>query len=754
MSLTINDMIEAILTAEEKGLLKTEKQQVLKGFSGEKVIGLLQRFSTLFAEEEKVCYLEVGVFQGLTLLSVASACPRICCYGIDNFAQFDQDKKNYSIILKQKKELGVKNAHLINRDYEDALLNLDKYIGDKKIGVYFVDGPHDYRSQLMCLELILPYLHEKAVIIVDDCNYLHIRQANHDFLVTHPEYKLLFETYTRCHPNHMSPEENQEVQKGWWNGINVLVRDRDNELDPLFPMTERDRTVFVNEHSVHAHFLADLVPATLNTIYDLYNSHKQGNPVDFNGLNPLFVKMDNKAKEFNKQGCIPRKQMNTYSEILPTRYNSNQQTNINYQIACESLKIANKQKRKGKLVEAIAGYRKAIVSYPDSAICYYNLGDVLNQMGYVEEAIESYKKAIQLKPISACFCYKLAKTLVQNKELESAISYLTKTIELNPKFYGSYLQLGIIFNQRHNLEEAYQYYQKAIELNPNCAEAYTGLGDILYSQGNWQQSLSYYKTAIQIYPNSFTAQLQLGKTLAQLGRLEEAITAYHHTLELRPDAVDIYQPFLEVLIQKSKLDNDEYTKLQHLEKAEIYSAQGTESLNQKNYTQALTSFYKALTLNPSLVSAYLGLGQTLKWQKLTTTAMVSFRQAIELNPNRSDSYHWLGECCVELNEIEAAIQAYQQAININPTAAHVYRGLASAYQKQGSWDEAMNFYQKSLELNPKYVLAYNQLADALVEREEWESAAQAYQQSLKLNSQQPGIQGKLERVLSNLRSFS
>jgi tetratricopeptide (TPR) repeat protein/predicted O-methyltransferase YrrM len=754
MSLSPQTFLEAILETETQGLLRITNQEILTGFSGEKVMGILQRFSTLFSQVENTCYLEVGVFQGLTLLSVASACPSISCYGIDNFAQFDQDKKNYSIIIKRKKELGVKNARLINQDYENALSHLAKYIGDQKVGVYFVDGPHDYRSQLMCLELILPYLHEKALIIIDDCNYLHIRQANYDFLVTHPEYKLLFETYTRCHPNHMTPEENQEVRKGWWNGINVLVRDINNELDPLFPMTERDRTVFVNEHSVHAHFLADLVPATLNTIYDLYNSQKQGKSVNVNALNSLFLKMDQKSEDFNKQGYIPKKQMNTYSEILPTRYNSNLRSDVNYQLACESLKLANKQKRTGKMVEAIAGYRKAIVSHPNSAISYYNLGDILTQMGYFEEAIESYKKAIQLKPISASYHYKLAEVLLKTKNQESAISYFKKAIELNPKFYGSYLQLGKIIKQQENEREVYLYYQKAIELNPKCAEAYAGLGDILYSQGNWQQSLSYYQNAIQIHPNLFTAQLQLGKTLAQLGRLEEAIATYHHTLELHPDFVDIYLPFLEVLIQKSQLDTQESANLQYPKKAESYSDQGTESLNQKNYTQALTYFYQALTLNPSLVSAYLGLGQTLKWQKLTTTAMVSFQQAIELNPNRGDSYHWLGECCVELNEIEAAVNAYQQAISINPKAAHVYRGLASAYQKQGNWDKAMNFYQKSLELNPKYVLAYNQLADAFVEREEWESAVEVYQQSLKLNPQQPGIQSKLDRVLSNLKDFS
>jgi len=749
VSIRLNNLINAVKESEANGFQKKPDKDILTGFSGEKVIGLLQRFLTLFSEEEGVCYLEVGVFQGLTLLSVASACPSIYCYGIDNFAQFDKDKKNYSIIMKRKKGLEVKNARLINQDYEDALSNLHKYIGDQKVGVYFVDGPHDYRSQLMCLELIIPYLHEKALIIVDDCNYLHIRQANHDFLVTHPEYKLLFETYSRCHPNHMTPEENQEVRKGWWNGINVLVRDSNNELEPLFPMTERDRSVFEDEHLVHAHFMADLVPTTLQTVYSLYESKKQGKSVNFNAINQLFEKMEKQVEKFQKQGYIPRKQMNTYSETLPTRYNSQKSADFNHKIVCETLKLANKHKRKGELVEAIAGYRKVIAYHPDSAIAYSNLGEIFNKMGYIEEAIEAYKKAIQLKPISASYYYNLAEKLVKNEQLESSISYFKKAIELNSKFYGSYVQLGHIFNQQEKLEEAYRYYQKAIELNPNCAEGYTGLADILSRQGNEQQSLSYYQTALKLHPNLLTTRLKLGQALAKIGRVEEAIATYQYSLELYPDAVEIYQPFLEVLIQKSKLDTQKSTNLQYDEKAESYYDQGTESMNQKNYTQALTSFYKALTLNPNLNSAYFGLGQTLKWQKLTTTAMVSFQQAIELNPNHGDSYHWLGECCVELNKIETAIDAYQQAIKLNPKAAYYYRGLASAYQKQGNWDKAMNFYQKSLELNPKYVLAYNQLGDALVQREEWEAAAEVYRQSLNLNQEQATIQGKLDRILSN-----
>ena len=205
---------------------KTNIHSCLTGFSSLGNIGLLQSLASFLAFElDNICYLEVGVFQGMTLLSTAKAAPNLPCYGIDNFNFFDPNGQNQSLIESRKSEMQLNNTELINADYEDALQSLSSYIGTKKIGLYLIDGPHDYRSQLMCLQMALPYLHEKAVIIIDDCNYEHVRQANADFLLTHPEFKLLFQSYSNCHPENVSG--NQDF---WWDGINVIVKDVDDIL--------------------------------------------------------------------------------------------------------------------------------------------------------------------------------------------------------------------------------------------------------------------------------------------------------------------------------------------------------------------------------------------------------------------------------------------------------------------------------------------------------------------------------------------
>lgn len=278
---------------------KTDNKNVLTGFSGEKLVGTLQRLTENLTANE--CYLEVGVFQGLTLLSVADSNPEVACFGIDNFAFFDREGKNFGLVKERMEKLNISNAHIINEDYEDALETLETKLNGKKIGVYFIDGPHDYRSQLMCLQLAMPYLSDEAVIIIDDSNYRHVRQANRDFLFTHPEYKLLFESYTKQHPLNLPLDQRAEQMKGWWDGVNIICRDKQNELNAVYPETFRSRSLYENEHGIHASKHPEVIPFLYKMI---------------NFMAPLVYRFSKlKHRKDVVRGTF--KHMNTYSDKLP-----------------------------------------------------------------------------------------------------------------------------------------------------------------------------------------------------------------------------------------------------------------------------------------------------------------------------------------------------------------------------------------------------------------------------------------------------
>jgi len=251
-----------ILQSNELGLLKQPLN--VFGLSGDKLVGSLQRISKYQESDHEGCYLEIGVFQGLTLLSVANELSKHHAYGIDNFSQLNPDKKNEDLIRRLIQENQIDDIHLINDDYDEALENLPIHIGDRKISTFFIDGPHDYRSQLICLEFAKKYFSEKVVIFIDDSNYCHVRMATRDFLKINSQYKLFFQAYTKCHTENLDDVEKQIATKGWWNGVNIIVHDPQNLLEVRFPSISYNRSFYENDHTIHTKKLGIISPEAVS----------------------------------------------------------------------------------------------------------------------------------------------------------------------------------------------------------------------------------------------------------------------------------------------------------------------------------------------------------------------------------------------------------------------------------------------------------------------------------------------------------
>ena len=86
-------------------------------------------------------------------------------------------------------------------------------LGDRRVGVYYWDGPHDYEGQPRVMRAVEPWLAHDALIVVDDYDWDAVAEATHDYVAAEPRAELLVEIGGEA-----------VGQAWWWDGVAVVAR--------------------------------------------------------------------------------------------------------------------------------------------------------------------------------------------------------------------------------------------------------------------------------------------------------------------------------------------------------------------------------------------------------------------------------------------------------------------------------------------------------------------------------------------------
>ncbi|MFZ1084759.1 MAG: tetratricopeptide repeat-containing glycosyltransferase family protein, partial [Terracidiphilus sp.] len=135
---------------------------------------------------------------------------------------------------------------------------------------------------------------------------------------------------------------------------------------------------------------------------------------------------------------------------------------------------------RGRMEEAVAGYRRALALRPECAELENNLGVALEAAGCLEEAEGAYGHALALKP----------------------------------EYAEARFNLGNVAWKRGNLPAAAESYRQVLAGNPAHVEAHCNLGSILHDQGSFEAALQCYERALAIEPES--AYAAWNRSLLQL----------------------------------------------------------------------------------------------------------------------------------------------------------------------------------------------------------------------------------------------
>src|SRR5204862_993039 len=89
------------------------------------------------------------------------------------------------------RRFGAEGATILEGDAFEVLEGGE--LGDRRVGVYYFDGPHDYDSQVRGLRAVEPWLADEALLVVDDHDWDQVTQATRDYLGEQPRARKLFE---------------------------------------------------------------------------------------------------------------------------------------------------------------------------------------------------------------------------------------------------------------------------------------------------------------------------------------------------------------------------------------------------------------------------------------------------------------------------------------------------------------------------------------------------------------------------------
>jgi predicted O-methyltransferase YrrM len=180
----------------------------------ENVLALLNLAASLLGPGES--YVEVGTYYGASLIGAMRGNDGDFV-AIEAFSFGETEVKGRTLPAASREGL---EENLRRFDAEGAtIIEGDAFelleggaLGDRRVGVYYYDGPHDYDSQVRGLRAIEPWLTEEALLIVDDFDWEHVDRATRDYLAGQPKARMQYEIGGA-----------DKGQPQWWEGVAVLA---------------------------------------------------------------------------------------------------------------------------------------------------------------------------------------------------------------------------------------------------------------------------------------------------------------------------------------------------------------------------------------------------------------------------------------------------------------------------------------------------------------------------------------------------
>ncbi|KAF0193036.1 MAG: hypothetical protein FD165_139 [Gammaproteobacteria bacterium] len=168
----------------------------------------------------------------------------------------------------------------------------------------------------------------------------------------------------------------------------------------------------------------------------------------------------------------------------------------------------------GRLPDAEALYRQALVEQPDHPDALHLLGFVAYQCGRHQQALELISTALRRSPDAPDFHNHLGLVLAALGRPADAIASYGNALRLAPEFPEAHNNLGIRLREDGRLTEAEAHYRAAVAARPVFSDAWNNLGNVCRERGEFDAALAAYREALRQRPDFAEAHSNILFTLS------------------------------------------------------------------------------------------------------------------------------------------------------------------------------------------------------------------------------------------------
>ena len=206
------------------------------------------------------------------------------------------------------------------------------------------------------------------------------------------------------------------------------------------------------------------------------------------------------------------------------------------------------------------------------------------------------------------------------------------------------------------------------------------------------------------------------------GKISATNIALHHYGNTNPSIVKKKRQFYLELCKnkvKQKPDDSSYYELGVLYK------------ENNNSEEAISSFKKAIELNPKHSMALYELGVIHEQQKNYDEAIKNYKESLKIKES-SEAFQNLGVCYLKKRMMKEAYDNLVKAMLLNPNKYTIYNNLGAVLEKSGNYESAIQMLEISTKLNPKNTIGFYNLGIALDKKRDFENAIKNYEKAVEL----------------------